>query len=87
MGTPMPKVKIPTPAAGSLRLLAASAAGVGSLYTMYKYGLYNVDGGHRAVVYNRITGVKEEVYGEGHPHPPPLCGVPVIYDVRASPAT
>lgn len=41
MGTPMPKVKIPTPAAGSLRLLAASAAGVGSLYTMYKYGLYN----------------------------------------------
>lgn len=41
MGTPMPKVKIPTPAAGSLRLLAASAAGVGSLYTLYKYGLYN----------------------------------------------
>lgn len=85
MGTPMPKVKIPTPAAGSLRLLAASAAGVGSLYTMYKYGLYNVDGGHRAVVYNRITGVKEEVYGEGTHIRLPFVDVPVIYDVRAKP--
>lgn len=44
-----------------------------------------VDGGHRAVVYNRITGVKEEVYGEGTHFRLPFVDVPVIYDVRAKP--
>lgn len=44
-----------------------------------------VDGGHRAVVYNRITGVKEEVYGEGTHLRLPFVDVPVIYDVRAKP--
>ena len=27
--------------------------------------LYNVDGGHRAVIFDRFTGVKPDVVGEG----------------------
>lgn len=37
------------------------------------------------MVYNRITGVKEEVYGEGTHLRLPFVDVPVIYDVRAKP--
>lgn len=36
-------------------------------------------------MYNRITGVKEEVYGEGTHIRLPFVDVPVIYDVRAKP--
>jgi hypothetical protein len=28
-------------------------------------GLFNVDGGHRAIKYTRIGGVKQEIYAEG----------------------
>jgi len=59
-------------------LLTAGIAG-------YRYGLYNVDGGHRAVIFNKITGVKENVYGEGTHLRVPFIDVPVIYDVRAKP--
>jgi prohibitin 2 len=27
--------------------------------------LYNVDGGHRAIKYRRISGVSKEIFGEG----------------------
>jgi len=63
--------------------------GAGALFTAgiagYRYGLYNVDGGHRAVIFNKITGVKENVYGEGTHLRVPFIDVPVIYDVRAKP--
>lgn len=36
-------------------------------------------------MYNRITGVKEEVYGEGTHLRLPFVDVPIIYDVRAKP--
>eukprot|EP00182_Erythrolobus_australicus_P004985 CAMPEP_0185829876 /NCGR_PEP_ID=MMETSP1353-20130828/500_1 /TAXON_ID=1077150 /ORGANISM="Erythrolobus australicus, Strain CCMP3124" /LENGTH=294 /DNA_ID=CAMNT_0028527713 /DNA_START=44 /DNA_END=928 /DNA_ORIENTATION=+ len=71
--------------ANGARALTYGAAGVGLLFGAYKYGLYNVDGGHRAVIFNKITGVKEEVYGEGTHIRIPFIDIPVIYDVRAKP--
>ncbi|KAJ1651326.1 Prohibitin-2, subunit of the prohibitin complex (Phb1p-Phb2p) [Dispira simplex] len=47
--------------------------------------LYNVDGGHRAVKYSRISGVQREIYGEGTHFMIPWLETPVIYDVRAKP--
>jgi len=47
--------------------------------------LPTVEGGHRAVVYNRITGVKDKVVGEGTHLRVPFVDVPIIYDVRAKP--
>ncbi|GAB2297262.1 Prohibitin-1, subunit of the prohibitin complex (Phb1p-Phb2p) [Dionaea muscipula] len=47
--------------------------------------LYNVDGGHRAIVFNRIYGIKDKVYPEGTHFIIPWFERPVIYDVRARP--
>lgn len=47
--------------------------------------LYNVEGGHRAIVFNRIVGVKDKVYPEGTHLMIPWFERPVIYDVRARP--
>nr|XP_010930570.1 prohibitin-1, mitochondrial [Elaeis guineensis] len=47
--------------------------------------LYNVDGGHRAIVFNRIYGIKEKVYPEGTHLIIPWFERPIIYDVRARP--
>jgi len=53
------------------------------------YGAYNsvftVQGGHRAVMYNRITGMKETVYGEGLNFNVPWFERPVVYDIRTRP--
>jgi len=47
--------------------------------------LYNVDGGHRAIKYTRVGGVKKEIYAEGTHIRIPWFETPVIYDVRAKP--
>jgi prohibitin 2 len=47
--------------------------------------LFNVEGGHRAIVFNRLTGIKDEVYEEGTHIMIPWFERPIIYDVRARP--
>ncbi|KAI3510414.1 hypothetical protein L1887_17385 [Cichorium endivia] len=47
--------------------------------------LYNVEGGHRAIVFNRLVGVKNKVYPEGTHVVIPWLERPIIYDVRARP--
>merc|ERR1712025_705918 len=47
--------------------------------------LYNVDGGHRAVMFDRFTGVKPAVIGEGTHFMIPWVQRPIIYDIRARP--
>ncbi|EFQ99011.1 prohibitin-2 [Nannizzia gypsea CBS 118893] len=47
--------------------------------------LFNVDGGHRAIKYTRIGGVKKEIYNEGTHFQIPWFETPIIYDVRAKP--
>lgn len=47
--------------------------------------LYNVDGGHRAVIFDRFSGVKPEVMGEGTHFLIPWVQRPIIFDVRSRP--
>ncbi|XP_067931675.1 prohibitin 1-like [Watersipora subatra] len=47
--------------------------------------LYNVDGGHRAVIFDRISGVSQKVRGEGTHFLIPLVQTPYIFDVRSRP--
>ncbi|KAL6898135.1 band 7 family domain-containing protein [Trichoderma evansii] len=47
--------------------------------------LFNVDGGHRAIKYQRLTGVSKEIYSEGTHINIPWFETPIIYDVRAKP--
>lgn len=48
-----------------------AATGGGLLMALILGGLavnasiYNVDGGHRAIIYSRLGGIKDKIYGEG----------------------
>lgn len=47
--------------------------------------LYNVDGGYRAVIFDRFTGVKNYVVGEGTHLLLPFVQTPILYDIRSRP--
>ncbi|KZT11912.1 uncharacterized protein LAESUDRAFT_733837 [Laetiporus sulphureus 93-53] len=47
--------------------------------------LFNVDGGHRAIKYTRLEGVKKTVYPEGTHLMIPWFETPIIFDIRAKP--
>lgn len=59
--------------------------GVAVLGGVVNSALYNVDGGHRAVIFDRFTGVQQEVVGEGTHFFIPWVQRPVIYDIRSQP--
>ncbi|KAL7785578.1 SPFH domain/Band 7 family protein [Trichoderma ceciliae] len=52
---------------------------------MLSNSLFNVDGGHRAIKYQRLRGVSKDIYAEGTHINIPWFETPVIYDVRAKP--
>lgn len=72
---------------------AAKAAGraAGSLVVAggLGYGAYNsvftVEGGHRAIMFNRFLGMKPTIYNEGLNFNIPWFERPVVYDIRTRP--
>jgi len=66
-------------AIGKLGLGLAVAGGV------VNSALYNVDGGHRAVIFDRFAGVKDAVVGEGTHFLIPWVQKPIIFDIRSKP--
>ncbi|VDK33508.1 unnamed protein product [Gongylonema pulchrum] len=50
-----------------------------------KESLFSVDAGHRAIMFNRIGGVGDEVYKEGLHFRIPWFQYPIVYDIRARP--
>lgn len=57
----------------------AAAAGI------FQSSIYDVKGGTRAVIFDRLQGVKEQVVNEGTHFLIPWLQKPVIYDVRTKP--
>ena len=47
--------------------------------------LFNVDGGHRAVIFDKFVGVKQAVVGEGTHFMIPWVQKPILFDIRARP--
>ncbi len=41
---------------------------------IFQNALFNVDGGHRAIKYRRVSGVSKEIYGEGTSGPVEMSG-------------
>ncbi|GKY94683.1 hypothetical protein MPSEU_000433700 [Mayamaea pseudoterrestris] len=78
-------------AGGPNKAAAAAARSVFALggAAALGYGAYNsvytVQGGHRAVVFNRFVGMKESVYGEGLNFNIPWVERPIVYDIRTRP--
>jgi len=64
-----------------LGLMGALGAAAIGLYQ----SIYTVEGGHRAVMFNRITGVQSDIYKEGIHFRVPWFQYPIIYDIRARP--
>lgn len=58
---------------------------VGGAVWAFNNALFNVEGGHRAIKYTRVGGVKGEIYAEGTHIKIPWFETPVDYDVRAKP--
>lgn len=78
------------PGRGSGAAAAASrAAGALVVAGGLGYGAYNsvftVDGGHRAVMFNRLLGMKETIYNEGLNFNVPWFERPIVYDIRTRP--
>ena len=45
-------------AANALNNLAKGAIGIGAGVSLFQASIYNVDGGYRAVMFNRLSGVQ-----------------------------
>jgi len=60
------------------------AAGAAALYGVQQ-SMYTVEGGHRAVMFNRIGGIQKYTMAEGLHFRIPWFQYPIIYDIRARP--
>ncbi|SJX65085.1 probable PHB2-prohibitin [Sporisorium reilianum f. sp. reilianum] len=65
---------------GSAGIVALVALGFG-----INMSLFNVDGGHRAIKYSRLSGIKDTIFNEGTHFMIPWFEKPIDYDVRAKP--
>ncbi|KAK1262985.1 hypothetical protein QJS04_geneDACA011861 [Acorus gramineus] len=74
-------------AAKFLTRLATAAFGLGTAATVLNSSLYTVDGGERAVIFDRLRGVLPEAVSEGTHFRVPWLQVPYIFDIRTRPHT
>lgn len=58
---------------------------VGAVGATAQSSLFVVQGGHRAVVFNRLSGVEQNIRGEGMHFRIPWVQKPIIFDVRTRP--
>ena len=69
----------------AINLITKLAIPVGLLITGLDYSMYDVQGGMRGVIFDRISGVKKNVIGEGTHFLIPWLQRAIIFDVRTKP--
>jgi len=74
--------RVPIRAIGAAAGALAVAGGIGWLGLN---SFFTVEGGHRGIVFNRITGLRPEIYNEGINFNLPWLEHPIIFDVRTRP--
>lgn len=67
--------------------IARAAVGLGVGATLVSSSLYTVDGGQRAVLFDRFRGVLDDTIGEGTHFRVPWLQEPYIFDIRTRPHT
>ena len=72
-------------APGVLNAVSRYAIPVFIAISLGQSALYDVKGGSRAVIFDRLSGVKEEVISEGTHFLIPWLQKAIIYDVRTKP--
>lgn len=68
-------------------LISKVAIPLGVTVTLGQSALYDVEGGKRAVIFDRLGGVKQGVIGEGTHFLIPWLQRPIIYDIKTRPKT
>lgn len=58
---------------------------IGALAYGVSQSMFTVEGGHRAIMFSRLTGIQSEVYSEGLHFRVPWFQHPIIYDIRSRP--
>ncbi|EDQ84799.1 uncharacterized protein MONBRDRAFT_34563 [Monosiga brevicollis MX1] len=71
--------------ASLLTKLGWLGTGLAATGVVVETALFNVDGGHRGVIFDQFRGVSDFVRGEGTHFMIPWVQTPVIYDVRSQP--
>ncbi|GMM38694.1 prohibitin subunit [Saccharomycopsis crataegensis] len=77
----MPNGKVPKPPIAGLTAILLLGAGVMAINS----SLFNVEGGHRAIIYSRIGGIQPTIYNEGTHIAIPFLQKAIDYDIRAKP--
>lgn len=72
---------------GGAAPLAGGAAVLGSIFYGVNNCLYNVEAGHRAIKFNRWSGVGQLHYEEGTHLMLPWFERPIVFDIRTRPRT
>lgn len=65
--------------------VAKAAIGLGATASLVSTAMYNVEGGQRAIIFDRLSGVKQQVIGEGTHFLVPWLQRPVFFDIRTKP--
>ncbi|CAG8791187.1 12369_t:CDS:2 [Dentiscutata erythropus] len=65
--------------------IAKLALPIGAAIGLVQYSIYDVQGGYRAVIFDRLKGVKETSVGEGTHFLFPWLQRAILYDVRIKP--
>lgn len=68
-------------------IISKIAIPAGIAVTLGQSALYDVEGGKRAVIFDRLKGVQQEVIGEGTHFLIPWLQKAIVYDVRTKPKT
>ena len=73
----------------NMERIVRPAIGLGFVFIgaglVQQYCLYDVDAGTRAVIFDKITGIKPNVITEGTHFRIPIVQVPIIMDIRSRP--
>lgn len=64
-----------------LKLLAA----VGATVYGVSQSMFTVEGGHRAIIFSRLSGIQKDVFHEGLHFRLPWFQYPIIFDIRSRP--
>merc|ERR1712241_1579794 len=72
-------------AARLLNGIGGLGIGIAALGGVINSALYNVEGGQRAVIFDRFRGIQDDVVGEGTHFLIPWVQKPIIYDIRSKP--
>ncbi|KAG5682755.1 hypothetical protein PVAND_012088 [Polypedilum vanderplanki] len=77
--------KFPKGTPPGLGIALKLAAGIGLAAYGASQSVYTVEGGHRAIIFSRLTGIQNDVYSEGLHFRIPWFQYPIIYDIRSRP--